>query len=151
MTAAVHDTACDEIARNGSMWAVDVAVRVLAPGTPGTDTSARLVTQVTVTDTHPPATKFDVSTLICGAVQVSPAPARVPSAAVVAWRLGVGGIGLDDRGLDAGAGSGLDVALGGIDPPEGDHEDDDDQEDGGDDHQLGDGRTLLPAGPALSV
>ena len=60
-------------------------VRVLAPGTPGTDTSARLVTQVTVTDTHPPATKFDVSTLIWGAVQVSPAPARDPSAAEMAW------------------------------------------------------------------
>jgi hypothetical protein len=57
---------------------------------------------------------------------------------------------LDDRSLDAGAGSGFNVALGRIDPPEGDHEDDDDQEDGGDDHQLGDGGTLLTVGPALS-
>ena len=48
------------------MCAVEVARRVLSPGMPGTDTSARLVTQVTVTDTQPPATKFDVSTVIWG-------------------------------------------------------------------------------------
>ena len=50
------------------------------PGMPGTDTSARLVTQVTLTDTAPPATKFDVSVVIWGAGQVSPAPARVLAA-----------------------------------------------------------------------
>ena len=84
-TLPVMTLPADEIARYGSMWAVDVAVRVLAPGTPGTDTSARLVTQVTVTDTHPPATKLDVSTLICGAGRSSPAPARDPCAAATAW------------------------------------------------------------------
>ena len=126
-------------------------VKVFSPGMPGTDTSARLVTQVTVTDTQPPATKFDVSTVICGAVQVRPAPARDACAAEVRLGLGVGGIGLDDRGLDPGARRGLDVSLGRVDPAEGDHEDDDDQEDRGDDHQLGDGRPLFSSRPAAPM
>src|ERR1019366_584339 len=71
--------------RNSSRCATAVAVRVFDPGTPGTDTSARLVTQVTLTDTVPPATKLDVSVVIWGAGQVSPAPARVLVTAEVAW------------------------------------------------------------------
>ncbi len=128
-----------------------MALKVLAPGTPGTETSARLVTHVTLTDTHPPATKFEVSTLICGAVQVSPAPLSDDCAAALAWVWASEASGCDDRGLHAGAGGGLDVALGRIDPSEGDHEDDDDQEDGGDDDQLGDGRALLAVRPAPSA
>jgi hypothetical protein len=66
------------------MWAVDVADRVFDPGTPGTDTSARLVMHTMVTDTHPPATKLEVSVVIWGDGQVSPAVARVLVTAAVA-------------------------------------------------------------------
>ena len=133
------------------MWAEDVALKVLAPGAPGTETSARLVTHVTLTDTHPPATKFEVSTLICGAVQVRPAPLSDESRGGARLGLGIRGIGRDDRSLHAGAGGGLDVALGRIDSSEGDHEDDNDQEDGGDDDQLGDGRAVLAVRPVPSA
>ena len=133
------------------MCAVEVALKVFSPGMPGTDTSARLVTQVTVTDTQPPATKFDVSTVICGR---GAGEARTGEGGLRRGgrlSLGVGGIGLDDRGLDPGARRGLDVSLGRVDPAEGDHEDDDDQEDRGDDHQLGDGRPLFSSRPAAPM
>src|SRR5271166_6420100 len=67
------------------MGATEVADSVFEPGIPGTDTSARLVTQVTLTDTVPPATKFDVSVFIWGEGQVSPALARVLDTAAAAW------------------------------------------------------------------
>ena len=125
----------------------------MAPGTPGTDTSAKVVTQTTVTETQPPATKFDVSTVICGAVHVSPAPVEGRLRRGRGLALGVGGIGLDDRGLDAGAAADSTSPWAESTAAEGDHEDDHDQKDRGDDHQLGDGRTFLRphAGPPLAA
>ena len=57
----------------------------MVPGTPGIDTSARLVTQVTVTDTEPPGVKSDVLVLTCGDGHVRPAVPNVLATAATAW------------------------------------------------------------------
>ena len=101
------------------MGAYEVAASVFGPGTPGTDTSARLVTQVTVTDTEPPATKFDVLVMTWGDGHVSPALPNVLATAADSLGLGVVGVVLDHGGLDAGPSGGLDVALGRVDPSRG--------------------------------
>ena len=133
------------------MGATEVAESVFEPGIPGTDTSARLVTQVTLTDTV--ASRHEVRRVRSDLGRGTGEPGPRQGARHRRGRLGLGfgGVSLDDGGLDSGPCCRFDVALGRINPAEGHHQDDDDEQHRGDDDQFGDGLALIPPDPASAV